>query len=430
MNYVQRAEVDSAFYQALAQEKHVVVFGASKQGKTCLCRQSIKEEDCVRIACQNSWSLGQLHATILKGAGYVIEESITKTLSGEYKIHAKFGGTAGLAGVNVTGGSEHTTTDRTQFESVERQLELDPGDVNDILNALRGLDFDKYVILEDFHYLQHRTQIDFAHTLKAFFDDSRVKFIIIGVWLDPYRLTHFNRDLSGRIITISADKWDRSQLSLVIDKGAEFLNIKFDENFVERLLDACFNSVWIVQEVCYQACVNAGVGVSRVGIDRVGSASLAKELVGRVVESQSAQYLHFIKAFIQNADVADKAIWRWLLTIVLIAAPEALESGIHLNEIYEFIKGYDQEPISESTLELYFGNHLSWYQVKKLDINPIILDFDRTRKCITVTDRGFLIWLRYQNRDNLLTDADIPQQVVSQQLSRASRRYGRHSAPE
>jgi hypothetical protein len=60
--------------------------------------------------------------------------------------------------------------------------------------------------------------------------------------------------------------------------------------------------------------------------------------------------------------------------------------------------------------------------------NPV--PFDRTRKCITVTDRGFLIWLRYQNRDNLLTDADIPQQVVSQQLSRASRRYGRHRAPE
>lgn len=384
----------------------------------------------MRIACQNSWSLGQLHAAVLKGAGYVVEQSTTKTLSGEYKINVKFGGRVGTAGVNVAGGSERTTAATTQLQLVERQLELDPGDVNDVIEALCDLDFDKYVILEDFHYLEHRTQKEFSQSLKAFYDDSRVKFVIIGVWLDPNRLIHFNRDLSGRIATISADGWDRMQLKSVISRGERILNFRFDENFVERLLDTCFNSVWIMQEVCYQACADTGLEVGDIRPDRIGSASVAERLVAKVVDSQSAQYLHFIKAFTQNADASEKSIYGWLLAVILIAQPERLERGIHLNEIYEFIKEFDQEYISESTLEYYFGNHLSWYQIKKLDLNPIILDFDRTRKCITVTERGFLIWLRHQDRDNLLEEADVPQQVLTQQLSRASRRSGRHSASE
>jgi hypothetical protein len=315
----------------------------------------------VRIACQNSWSLGQLHAAVLKAAGYVVEQSTTKTLSGEYKVNVKFGGGVSSSGVNLTGGLECTTADGAQFQLVERRLELDPSDTNDVISALRELNFDKKIVLEDFHYLEHRTQREFSQSLKAFYDDSSLKFIIIGVWLDPNRPIHFNRDLSGRITTINADRWDGTHLRLVISRGEQILNFRFHEDFVEHLLSTCFNSVWIVQEVCYEACVAARLEVGEIRADRIGSASIAAQLVAKVVNSQSAHYLHFIKAFIQNTQSAERDIYRWLLAVILVAEPERLERGVHLNEIYEFIKTYDQEEfISESTLEFWFGNHLSW----------------------------------------------------------------------
>ncbi|MFB7324760.1 hypothetical protein [Streptomyces sp. NPDC056190] len=56
------------------------------------------------------------------------------------------------------------------------------------------------------------TQKDFAVAVKAFHESSSFTFIGVGVWLQENRLVQFNGDLSGRIATINADKWLRSEL--------------------------------------------------------------------------------------------------------------------------------------------------------------------------------------------------------------------------
>ena len=39
---------------------------------------------------------------------------------------------------------------------------------------------------------------------------------------------------------------------------------------------------------------------------------------------------------------------------------------------------------------------------------PIILDYDQTNLRLNVVDRGFLIWLANQDRNELLDLADLP----------------------
>jgi hypothetical protein len=46
-------------------------------------------------------------------------------------------------------------------------------------------------------------------------------------------------------------------------------------------------------------------------------------------------------------------------------------------------------------------------QVSK-EIKPIILDYDQTNLQLNVVDRGFLIWLDNQDRNDLLELADLP----------------------
>lgn len=72
------------------------------------------------------------------------------------------------------------------------------------MNAIK---FQKYIVLEDFHYLDIDIQRDFAVVLKAFHEASKFCFIIIGVWLEENRLIVHNGDLTGRVIAIDADKW-------------------------------------------------------------------------------------------------------------------------------------------------------------------------------------------------------------------------------
>ena len=55
--------------------------------------------------------------------------------------------------------------------------------MNDIIAALNQINFKKFIVLEDFHYLPVETQKDFSVALKAFHENSDLCFIVIGVWL-------------------------------------------------------------------------------------------------------------------------------------------------------------------------------------------------------------------------------------------------------
>jgi hypothetical protein len=87
INYVTRDAVDGTFVSSLARDKHIVVFGSSKQGKTCLRKSNLNDDDYSVVTCSNKWSLATLHSAILKAAGYTIEQSTTRTADGSFKIN-------------------------------------------------------------------------------------------------------------------------------------------------------------------------------------------------------------------------------------------------------------------------------------------------------------------------------------------------------
>lgn len=258
LNYVSRPAVDDRLVENLTRDRHLVIYGSSKQGKTSLRKHCLNDEDYIVVHCSNKWSIGDLHAAILKRAGFEVTQSTTKTTTGKNKITAVFK-TKLLDIVGIEAGAEK---ENTKAEAVTtKPLELDPEDVNDIIVALH--DFRKYIVLEDFHYLSIDTQKDFAVALKAFHEQSHLCFIVVGVWLEESRLTVYNGDLTGRMVGINADKWERGELEEVIAVGESLLNIYFTQPFKDALLNGCLDSVYIVQEACYQACVKSEINFTQ-----------------------------------------------------------------------------------------------------------------------------------------------------------------------
>ena len=99
---------------------------------------------------------------------------------------------------------------------------------------------------------------------------------------------------------------------------------------------------------------------------------------------------------------------RWLLYPVLVSTSEQLENGIRLNEIRKILQEKHPEGIGLNPGNLTQAlQACAALQVKK-DIKPIILDYDQTNLRLNIVDRGFLIWLANQNRDELLELADLP----------------------
>jgi hypothetical protein len=406
--YVPRPKVDGTFIESLTRDKHVVVFGSSKQGKTCLRKYNLTEGDHIVVTCSNKWDLPEIHTAILKAAGYTVELSERRTEAGSNKISAQAGAKLRVPGVELGGGLGGEETTESGTEVTTAPLELDPGDVNDIVLALEKIEMPTFVVLEDFHYLSEEAQRDFAVSLKAFHENSDLCFIVVGVWLDENRLIELNGDLAGRVIAVPADMWSHDELLAVITCGEELLNLKFDDELKRALVEGCFESVSVVQESCYRICDQSGV-VKTLETERViGDGVDALEVIRAVVDEQSARYNAFISRFASGFMATELEMYRWLLYPVLHATPVELERGISLTDINRTLR--QVHPRGE---ELNPGNvtqalkSAASLQVQ-LGIKPLILDYHQSARRLSVVDRGFLIWVSYQDKDDLLETAGLP----------------------
>lgn len=402
LNYVYRKSADEALVENLTRDKHLVIFGSSKQGKTSLRKNCLNDSDYIVVHCSNKWQLDELHSAILKAAGFTLTLSTTKNESGKNKISASF--TAKVAGVGVGLGGEKGK--ELETSTTTAPLELDPWDVNDIIAALAG--FDKYIVLEDFHYLQVETQRDFSVALKAFHEQSKLCFIVVGVWLEEGRLTVYNGDLTGRTFGINADKWSRDELLDVIVAGEALLNIVFTDEFKKSLLDNCLDSVFIVQETCYQACRISGLYRTSDEVKELGEGLDVEQIIKDVVNEQTGRYHSFISQFAAGFQETALQMYKWLLYPVLKCDPVELEKGLSYKQMKESLFAHHPEG-----RELNLGNltqalqAAASLQVKK-EIKPIVLDYDQTNLRLSVVDRGFLIWLKNQDQRDLLELAGLP----------------------
>jgi len=402
LNYVSRKKVDDLFLDNLTRDKHIIVYGSSKQGKTSLRKNCLQESDYVVIHCSNKWDLGELHSAILKKIGFEVTLSSTKSSSGRQKIVASIKTSFWGNGLELSGEKEKTNTD----SRTTKPLELDPTDANDIITALKG--FDKYIILEDFHYLPIDTQKDFAVSLKAFHEQSKLCFVIIGVWLEESRLTVYNGDLTGRVVAINADKWSNEELREVITAGEQLLNISFNEGFISKVIELCLDSVYIVQEACYQACVAESISETQSENKMIGGRLDVSSIIRDVVNQQTGRYNSFITQFAEGFQETSLQMYRWLLYPLITATKEQIEIGLSYRWMKETIRSIHPqgEDLNAGNLTQALQSAAS-LQVKK-DIKPIILDYDQTNLKLNVVDLGFLVWKNYQLQSDLLDLADLP----------------------
>lgn len=404
LNYVERDSADAVLVNNLARRQHLVIYGSSKQGKTSLRKHCLNEDDYIVVHCSNKWGLDDVHEAILKQAGYELTVSTSMATSGKQKIFAKI--KAGIFGAEAEGGAE---AERTQEEGTTKApLELDPVDVNDIISALQTTGFNKFIVLEDFHYLPVDTQKDFSVALKAFHENSDLCFMIIGVWLEENRLSVYNGDLTGRLLPINADKWNRPELEKVISDGEALLNVAFSEEFKNELLNSCYESVYIVQETCHQCCIRHNVLKTQDELTEIGSKDECTQLVSQVVNQQGGRFNSFLTQFSEGFQDTNLEMHKWLLYPLLTGDMEQLEKGFKQAEIRNKL-----QEVHPRGAELNSGNvtqslqSSTSLQIKK-DIKPMILDYDQTNLRLSIVDKSFQIWLSRQDRNDLLDLVGLP----------------------
>jgi hypothetical protein len=393
LNYVERPEVDGKFVESLTRDKHVVIYGSSKQGKTTLRKHCLEETDYIVISCLNSMSLDDLHGAILKAAGYRIEQTKTKTVGGKWKYGAEFKGEGKvpfLAKAGSKASIDKKTSNDIEIQSVK--LELDLFDVNDIVSALKEINFGKFIILEDFHYLPIETQKSFAFALKTFHESSNLCFIVVGVWREKNRLIYYNGDLTNRVVSIDVDVWSEAHLKEVVQAGEQLLNIKFNDNIIDEIIRHSFDGVSLVQEACYKICEKEAIAQTQETYRQTGADVDAHELVKEIVDEQAGRYGAFITNFSEGFQETEYAMYKWLAYVVVVSEIEELERGLRRSQVSALIKKAHpmREKLNEGNITQALQNAASLQVLKS--IRPIIFDYDQTTRVLNVVDRSFLIW--------------------------------------
>ena len=140
----------------------------------------------------------------------------------------------------------------------------------------------------------------------------------------------------------------------------------------------------------------------------VGEGSDPSELVKEVIDSQSGRYHQFITRFATRFQETRLEMYKWLLYPILISPTEVLEKGLSYAEIRKSImtRHPDGEQLNPGNVTQAL-RAASSLQVKQ-NIKPLVLDYDQSSLRLSVVDRGFLIWLGYQDRQELLRTIDLP----------------------
>jgi hypothetical protein len=224
--YVERG-ADETFKECLEKRKHILVHGSSKQGKTSLRKRHLPLERCISITCQAEWDLSKLYLAILRRSECYPEIEEERTTAGGGKISVGFG----VPGTGLGVGGEKNIGGRTS--ATYRFRNIDPNDPNDIIAALTGVKFNKWIVVEDFHYLPPETQRKFATHLKAFFDESEIRFVIVAIWTGKNKITTLG-DLASRVVAVDADQWLKHELAELIGRGEKALNIQFSKSCKEE----------------------------------------------------------------------------------------------------------------------------------------------------------------------------------------------------
>ncbi len=406
--YVLRPAIDDRFVNDITRDKHIIIYGGSKQGKTCLRKYHLKDNDHVVVQCTRETTKAGLYEMILKRAGIPCEVSNSVTLKGSRKLHTTVeveGGipffTKGIARAGAEGTKEDAATHST------REFEIDPEDPNDIARVLEAAKWSKFVVVEDFHYLDEEVQRSVAVDLKVFHEISRLVFIVIGVWLEANKLTLYNGDLIGRVTTLNSDQWNDGELMAVIDAGLPLLNIRIPDGVKSEIVQACQQNVGLLQEVCFRLCERYDVWLTRDAQRTVGSAGDVAGILKNLSDEQAARYKNFLFRFSQGLSETQLEMYKWILWAVINASPMELKGGLRPNALLARIRrGHPSAETLQQNNVVQALERVQNVQFKHR-LQPVVLDYSNDE--LMVVDAHFLVFLQTHTKAELLESAGFPQ---------------------
>lgn len=417
LSYVERDNIDSKFTQSLCTGNHIVVYGASKQGKTALVSRHLPYDENIVVRLTPSTNISDIYSSVLRQSDIEIEISHTNesasNMSATVGIKAKaklliFG--EGEASSSGTLGSKEAISQ--SYQTIPFNLAL----AQDVSELLHKINFDKKIILENFHYLDEEKQRELSFDLRTF-QETGILFVILGVWRKKDRLRIYCTDLTDRVDDIPVEPWIEENFKQVIFNGSKELNISFSKSIISQFISNSFGSIGVLQEILKACCKAADIKETHQGTtrnlsdDKFAVAALdEKRDEYRENHQQSLELL--ASGNITHSKGKDKIplhLPYYLVRVIAQQGYSGINGGLSRADITESIKKMHHRPndVRPSDISNLLHN-LSSLQFKK-KLNPPLMDYDQGKKSLFAIDSTFFYFLK--NSDLNEFEEELPSPI-------------------
>lgn len=416
LSYIERPDVDDRFVAGLKSDKQIVVYGASKQGKTSLVTTHLPYERNVVVRIGPKTEIIDIYASILRQLGVKILSEVTEGTQRESNVSIGTKVKAlipffGSGEATATGGVKAGATETTKYEEVTFNLAL-PQDISELLHKTAR---QKTVILENFHYLDDERQKHFAFDLRTF-QELGIRFVILGVWREKNRLAQFNGDLLDRVVEVPVEPWEEKDFRRVAEQGGKHLRIEFADHIVDACVNASFSSIGVFQELIKEACINAGLNETQPVTVRMENQHYVDSAIKKKADDYASRHQRALESVAAgNLSTSGKDglqplfLPYYLVKVMLAAGYDSVANGMRRATIQERIQALHHRPndvrASDMSNLLY---NLAILQSNK-GISPPIFDYDKTTKQLQVVDSTFYFFLR--NADLAQISSEIPNPI-------------------
>ena len=419
-SYIERELVDERFKSAIASSNEVVVYGSSKQGKTSLILRHLTPDQYVKVECSPQSEPVDIYKSVLRQLNIRYLDSETFEEGSEhgakvgagFKIKVPF---VGDTGVDAEVADKNSTTVNRTENYIEYNLAL----AQDLSELLKKHQCEQFIVLENFHYLSIAVQESLAYDLRIF-QDHHIVFIVLGIWREANRLAQFNGDLLDRITEVPVEPWERSDFIKVIKKGANLLNVDFSE-IEEELIDASFDSIGVVQEICKLSCQSAGVEGTTDNTVVIKDEHLEAALRQKA-EDYGARHIRNFESFVdiraRTSTQSGKpalAYPYYFIKLLLTHRFDDIQSGLSRAVLLEEIRKIHHRPDDVRSSDLgAFLHNITQHQIGK-KIQPPFVDYDRGGKIMKIIDSSLYFFLKHCDREQILADIPNPIEDLDEQ---------------
>lgn len=411
--YIERESVDYKFKSALTDGNEIIVYGSSKQGKTSLILKHLNENEYVKVECSPQTQPIDIYKSVIRQLNIRFIESETIDNSYEHGGKVSAGLKIRIPLIGDTKAGAELSDKRTDKASVkENYVEYNLALAQDVSELLKNYNIGKYIVLENFHYLELDVQETLAYDLRVF-QDHHIIFVILGIWREANRLIQFNGDLLDRITEVPVEPWETSDFHKVIRKGSEMLNVDFSK-VENQLISDSFDSIGVVQEICKNCCTVAGVNETSNKIVIISQENLDLALKKKA-EEYGVRHIRNFEAFV---DIARKtsnqsgkpslAFPYYFIRLLLTHNFKEIEKGLSRSTLLEEIRKIHHRPDDVRSGDLgAFLHNITQHQINK-KIQPPFVDYDRGGKMLKIIDSSLYFFLKHCNREEILNDIPIP----------------------